>query len=249
MSARLFTQYPVHASVSENSGDSIVDTHLLMKDHLLFIVGIKLDVQRNLYDAEVPKYPLEVDVSVSHVGNSSSRRHYRLFQSGMRNQELLNCVIDDVIVSKSTRKAAMFPSWWLEKYDHLRLPKERLVLPEPATRDNIFSDEFLVDFEHTDHNKHTTTAAYIRFCFNAAFRHIQKSDYKNVTEEHFGTGTKSLTVLFFKESSLGKKLIVQSWESGPGILNFQIRNEKYDLCCSVMVDFHKSDCKSAKARM
>lgn len=243
VSVRLFTQYPAKSTETGSANDSIVDTHRLMQDHLLFIVGLKLDITRAFYDLDQPKCPLSVDVSVSHVGNSSTRRVFKIVHPSLEKsgETFATCEIDDTIVSKVTRKPAAFPDWWIEKYGNLRAPKSKLAVASPEENAIIFSDNYDVEFEHIDHNKHTTTSAYVKFCFNAAFRNVQKCNYRTVTSEHFSSGMKTAVVLFFRESSFGDVLTIHSWENEheSGFLSFQCKNQSGELCCSMSVWFHQ----------
>jgi len=234
VSTRLFTQYPARSTETGDMGDSIVDTHHLMKDHLLFIVGMKMDISSTFYDLNIPKFPLTVDVSVSHVGRSSSHRVYKVLHKSCATRPLVTCAIDDVIVDKVTRKSAPFPDWWDDKYGHLKCSeKSRLSVSTSKASTLLFNDKFTVDFEHVDHNGHTTTSAYVKFCFNAAFRNVHKKNYNSNLAECFSKGINTLTMLFFKESSYGDVLTVASWESEDDTITFQCKNDSGEMCSSV----------------
>lgn len=210
---------------------------------------MQLDISRTFYDLDLLKFPLTIDVSVSHVGRSSSRRCYKICQLSQPDNPCVTCSIDDVIVDKHTRKPAAFPKWWEEKYSYLKSSKPKLTVQEPTNSHKVLTDQFTVDVEHIDHNGHTTTSAYVRFCFNAIYRTMQKANFSSETVENLRNGTKTLTVLFHKESSIGDILTVESWECRPGQLNFHIKNSSNVLCCSMSVLLHKSSENLGKSRM
>lgn len=244
VSARLFTQYPVkHAG---NPCDSIVDTHLLMKENILFFVAMKVDINRIFHDPETPKFPLSIEAEVTHAGNSSTRRSYTVKHPSI-STPYITCQCDDVLVSKSNRQPAMFPDWWKKKYSKLVKPKE--IFKKPSIHDGAYTKDYnmKVEFEHLDHNSHTTTSAYLKFSINAAFQTVRDNPSGYISIEHMRAGLKSITMFFHGESNFGDMLNVKTSENccHGNVMLVEIRNLSRDktgndgLCCSVVLEFYE----------
>ncbi|XP_045209370.2 uncharacterized protein LOC123561193 [Mercenaria mercenaria] len=243
VSVRLFTQYPVeHAG---NPCDSIVDTHLLMKENILFFVSLKIDINRHFHNPDSPKFPLTVTAEVTHAGNSSTRRRYTVKHTSM-SSPCITCETDDVLVNKSSRRPTAFPDWWVKKYSNLIKPKMKF--EKPLKKSDAFTNksEMKVEFEHLDHNLHTTTRAYLKFAINATFKTAASERHGYIGIEHLRAGIKCIQMFFHGESNYGDILIVQTFEnkSNKNEVLIEIRKhsasqEKELECCTVVLEFYE----------
>lgn len=244
VSTRLFTQYPVEHT--GNPGDSIVDTHHLQKEHFLFSVALKMDINRTFHDPEMPKFPLHAEVEVTHVGRSSSRRVYNIKHPD-NPTPYITCAVDDVIVNKTSRQPTPFPDWWQQKYSYLERPKVNFEKLKEIPDSVSGRSEVQVEFEHMDHNLHTTMSAYLKYCINAAFKIITHENYEgHLSSAYLGAGVKCIQMFFHSESNYGDTLIMEMLESSSkeNEVYFKIKKrtasqEKEIECCFVVIEFYK----------
>ncbi|KAL4219119.1 hypothetical protein ACF0H5_021702 [Mactra antiquata] len=244
VSIRLFTQHP--AKHTDNPENSIVDTHILQRDHLIFAVGFKMNIDRSFHAQDSLKFPLKVLAEFTNAGKSSGRRVCTVTHSSNENRPYIVCEMDEVLVSKETRRPISYPAWWISKFSHLIKEKNKLILPKKPTDLPLYKSEIIIEFEHMDHNAHTTMSAYLKFCSNVAFRIAMERNSRGFTLDNFGAGIKCIHMQFYNESGYGDKLVVKSWlnEDLPGQINFELykliesdHETNEVLCCAAFLQF------------
>lgn len=244
VSVRLFTQYPVDHT--GNPKDSIVDTHRLQKENFLFAVALKMDINRTFHDPESSKFPLHGVAEVTHVGNSSTRRLFTIKHT-KNTEPYITCAIDDVIVNKLSRRPSAFPEWWQQKFAHLKRPKEKFQKPIKSPETCSSRSDICIEFEHMDHNLHTTMSAYLKFCINAAFKTVvSETHHGHFTSAHLHAGVKCIQMFFHSESNYGDSLALEMFENrskaNEVVFEIKKRTAKPDTfidCCTVVLEFYE----------
>ena len=249
---RSFTNWPVAHSGSPR--DSIVDTHKLIEEHFLFIVSMKIEISDNFYQSESPKFPLRMDIELTHRGNSSSRKVYTLFHERLESPYAV-CKIDDVLVNGETRKPMTFPSWWKQKFHYINGGPKNTIGEWPATSDElvkVMEEEYTVLYGDIDHNRHTNYSTYIKFCFDSIFNGVSNLKFKMVGSGNLDRGIKIMEMTFHGETNYRDTLIVELFEDydKPNCVFCNVRKANHEVkCCSIFFEFYSKVDKQLEGKL
>ena len=225
---------------------SFADLHLITKDHSFFIIGVNMKIKQHLYDEESPKFPLSVNMALDNVGISSKRLFQRLFHNEL-GTEYVECSFADVLVSEVNRKPVPYPSWWVEKYGNV-CKEERLtafILPAERLANPCYTST-RVNLSDTDFNKHTNTAAYVKFCYESIFENVSDNKYKNIKHNHFYCGVKSVSVRYTNQSGLHDELDITSWQDtlDGNTIYTGVAKKGGKSCCQMKIEFYNDKLQS-----
>ncbi|KAL4219120.1 hypothetical protein ACF0H5_021703 [Mactra antiquata] len=183
-----------------------------------------MNIDKSFHAQDSLKFPLKILVGFTNAGKSSGRRVCTVTHSSNENRPYIVCEMDEVLVSKETRRPISYPAWWISKFSHLIKEENKLSFPEKPNDLPFYKSAIIIEYEHIDHNAHTSMSAYLKFCSNLAFRIAMESKSRGLTLEHFGAGIQCIKMQYYNESGYGDKLVVKSWfnEDLPGQLNFEL---------------------------
>ena len=222
---------------------SWVDLHLLAKSFNFYVVAIDMKFSKNLYSETSPKFPLSVCISLDYVGKSSRRSTHRLCHNDVE-KDYVSVICTEVLVSPETKKPVPYPNWWIEKYAPLcendklvsfALPKDRLQNPCKTST--------TVDKSDTDYYNHTNTGSYIKFFCESIFRNISKNAYKNICQNHFDSGVKSINLTLAGSALLHDELDIITWEDSidENIAYGEIVVKEGNTCCDMKIEFYNDN--------
>ena len=241
-SALTFTFWPVHHT--ERPNGSFLDVNRFHKDVVFFTVASKVEVNQSFYKLTSPKYPLKLSLKLTFVGKSSFVITSTLESPGQYSP-YATFSFTTVIVDPKTRLPTPGPNWWREKYANIRgqTPPMRIKLLQRPQHARCLSIRIV--YSDTDDNSHTNWSTYIRACYDAFMDNALKKTYEHVSEKDALKGVKYMELSFQKESSIGDKLDVYSWETNnheDNKLAFEIVKGS-DICFQARMGFHKHEIK------
>lgn len=221
---------------------TFADLDTLLKENYEFYATLDIEMNREFHRVSSPKYPLEILCELIYIGNSSYRT-LKTLRHLEKDVPYGTCSIQSVLVNRATRKPTQLPEWWRVKYEPYCKNGKPLKMDKLTKGLHLKITSFPVTVYNSncDWYKHTHFSSYIMFCYNAYIDGVNKGSYDHVTQSSLDNGIKTLTISFIKESLLGDKLTVDSWEDfgKPNCLNFEIK--KYnDVCCQVVITFHEN---------
>ena len=235
-SVRAYSFWPVPHG--ERPTDSHIDSHNLLIDHFYFIASTRMCINQNLYDLNMPKYPLIATKSLEFVGKSSF-----LLKTSIKHPDVdksyADCYVQTVLVDPKTRKPSPLPDWWREKYvKHVQNNPQLKLEPLLEPNENTFSFPVMVNSRDVDSYKHANWSSYIRFCDDACAMHTHLGNYKKVDNDRINCGLREFQISFKKESLLGDQLHVKSWEDleKSGCVNFKVKNGS-DVLAEVKMEY------------
>ena len=173
---------------------------------MVFITGVRTDIDKTFHDLESPKFPLYVRTYLKSFGKSSKTCSYELRHDGS-DALYVSCDVTDVLISKTSRKPVKYPDWWIDKYSP-HVENRQTVLPEMhIPGGDPFMTKVTVSHCDTDTHRHTNWASYIKFCSdNIHAREMQyDKTYIPVTD-----GIRSFDIKYTAESALADELSVTS---------------------------------------
>ena len=202
---------------------------------------MRIDISESFHKFENPKFPLYVDVEVTHYGKSSSRKVYTLLHENSSSPYAV-CQIDDVLVDGKSRKPMPFPSWWQEKFSYINCaPKEPLDRwPSSVNLVMIVKEDYLVLYEDIDTNVHTNYSTYVKFCYDSIYKGVCDAKFRMLKSEHLTRGCKSMTMTFHGETNYRDLLTVELFEDSArfGGVFCYVRKANGDKCCTVCFEFY-----------
>ena len=212
---------------------------------------MQIDISESFYKLESPKFPLNVDVEVTHRGNSSSRKIYTLFHEEVSSPYAV-CQIDDVLVDGKSRKPMTHPPWWKEKFIYINNGPKELIGQWPSASDlvKVTAEEYMVLYSDVDTNQHTNYSTYIKFSYDSIVKTAKDKSFRMLNVEHLEKGLKSLAITFHGETNYRDILTVELWEDSarPGCIFSIIKKPDNIKCCSLVLEFYgpSGQCKAGK---
>lgn len=160
-----------------------------------------------------------VEKELVHVGNTSfvSRS---LVKSPNRQSTLAIAKFLSVHVDRTTRKKKQLPSWFREKFGHVKQETQKFEIPD-VQRD--WNCKVKVAHSDIDINKHANFSAYIGYCQDAVYKHQkQQSNLSSFNR----LGLEEIELSYLGESVEGEELSLYVQQtSGPAVV-FLVSVEK-----------------------
>ena len=224
--------------------NSLADFHVVLQNHLFFVVSANVTIHKYFYDEESPKFPLYVNASLDHVGRSSKRLSYRLYHPDVET-EYVTCHVDDVLVSNISRKPVGYPDWWVEKFAHL-CKGEKSIFELPRTQlSKTYNTSYQVTSTDIDTYKHANWSSYVKFCFESVYKNVYENKYDKITQNHIDSGLKSFSLVYKNESSLYDNLNICTREDkfDETVVYGDVFKEDGTLCFQMLMDFYNNSIK------
>lgn len=191
-------------------GESFVDVERLYKNYLLFIASTSTTVSPDLYRISTVKAPLEFDVKLDFVGNTSFKLRTSIYAQSI-SLPLYENDTQTVCVNIETRRPSSLPDWWREKYSAVKgepLKPSRLNIPENV--ESRYNRQ--VQPSDVDTYMHLNWSNYIKFCHDAfVCSEIQKKGMDKATEAF--RNMKQFSISFIKEAAVGDSINVRLWQN------------------------------------
>ncbi|CAG5131212.1 unnamed protein product [Candidula unifasciata] len=87
----------------------------VLHDRTLVTSSLQVALSRNIHNYQVPKWPLQAEVTLGYVGKSSLSISLAVYGS-ISPEPLLTHLIQFVSIDTETRKPMPFPDWFMNKY-------------------------------------------------------------------------------------------------------------------------------------
>ena len=244
----MYSAYRCFANPETTSNDtlqqkSFADLHLLTESFHFYMVSIDMKFSKYLYSEQSPKYPLSVHIELDNVGKSSRRCTHRLYHNDV-GVDYASFICTDVLVSKETKKPVPYPDWWINKFSPLCKNDRQAKFALPQDRlQNPCKTSTVVNLSDTDVYKHTNTGCYLKFCCESIFRNISRNVYKNINQNHFDSGVRSVNLVLAGQSVVDDELDITTWEDSMdnNIMYGQIVKKEGDICCYMKIEFYNDN--------
>ena len=235
-----YIAHPEEANSDKHQQKSFADLDLLAKAYNFYAIRLDVKINKYLYNENSPKYPLSVTVTLDYVGKSSKRTIHRIFHQDDLETPYVECILTDVLVSQDTMKPAPYPDWWIEKYAPLckrdKLPN--LVLPTVNEQTHCRTST-VVNLSDTDIYKHTHITSYIKYFYDSVYRNISNNGYKNISQNHFDSGVKSVSLEYTGQSIVHDELDITTWEiCNDNVVYGTIEKKGGNECCRIKMEFY-----------
>jgi len=161
-------RYYVHHQPLDDTGRTFRDFAQLTDDCLMFLVTAEIEMAKEMFDFNIPKFPLHIAVHGGYVGNTSLNTITRIYNE--EDTQLCSNTTHIVMIDKTSRRPKPLPVWWREKYSKLGNSQMHgpLVMKKFQKPDKTGSYQTNVAWSDTDTNLHTNWTSYARFMVDAA---------------------------------------------------------------------------------
>ena len=224
---------------------SFADLHLFTEDFYFYSTRLDVKINKYLYEEQSSKFPLFATIALDNVGKSSKRSTLSLHHTDVE-MAYVECILTSVLVSQETKKAVPFPEWWVDKFKHLckNDKQEKLFIPTEGLRNHCHS-KALVNLSDIDVYKHTNTASCLKYFYESIYRHILSKGYTNISQNHFESGVKSVTLEYTGQSVVHDELDVTTWEDEieENVVYGKIEKNGYE-CCHMKMEFYDDKLQS-----
>ncbi|XP_064604848.1 uncharacterized protein LOC135470060 [Liolophura sinensis] len=151
-----------------------IDNRRLRQDRRLYFSYFRIKLNTPLIDPRSLLYKkIWLEEELVHVGNTSFIIN-SLLKSPDRRNTLAIAKSLSVIVDKETHKKRQLPSWFKEKFGHIKQEPVKFEIPEVPRHWNC---KVKISHNDIDLNKHANFSAYISYCQDAVYKHqVQQSN-------------------------------------------------------------------------
>ncbi|KAI8767403.1 hypothetical protein BgiMline_026392 [Biomphalaria glabrata] len=207
-----------------DSGDTFLDWKIITEDRFTFVSSTHFKMSKQLYNADIPKWPLDVDVSLAYVGNSSMASITSFYNSGDTSEPLWSQVNQVVCVDKVTRKPIPFPDWYKDKYKEKCCMDKGLIIKPFQRPTKTYCMPVVVRWSDTDGYNHTNFASYVHWVVNAIHASLSEqsaevakdesssSAMPLISKEIITNGLKDIQICYLSESLENQSLDVHIWQ-------------------------------------
>lgn len=218
-SARFFS----HHWPLDDSGRTFRDYADLTSDCMTFLVTSRMDIQRNLYDPNVPKCPLDIKVEGGYVGNTSLNSVATV--QTKCGQSLLSNVNQVVTIDKSTRRPKPISDWWKEKYAKSGEKFTALKFNKYPKPETVEPFKIHVVRSDLDGNNHTNWSCYVRYSLDGLYYNVKQGKLHTFHDVE-RRGLQSMELLFLGESFDDDTLDVYVWQEEEDGYKVRVHIEK-----------------------
>uniref|UniRef100_A0A0B6ZMA6 Uncharacterized protein n=1 Tax=Arion vulgaris TaxID=1028688 RepID=A0A0B6ZMA6_9EUPU len=181
--------FPEHYPYKENM-KKWFDFGELHEDRSIFMSSIEVVLSPNMYNKQIPKWPLETKVRLGYIGNSSVAIHLEVYTPGGQ-EPLLTHVVQMVSVDTKTRKPKQFPDWFMNKYKDQCSMKEGFRLRAFQRPQKTFTYRREVMWLETDFNQHTNFASYVRYALDGLHSALKRQNDMATASHHSSSSESS----------------------------------------------------------
>lgn len=204
-SARFFA----HHWPLDDNGRIFRDYAELTDDRLTFLVTSVMDIKSEMYDAKLPKSPLDVKVQGGFIGNSSLNSISTVFTSA--GLELMSNVHQVVSIDRTSRRPLPLPDWWKQKYAKSAKSFHSLKFSKIEKPETIPCYDYKVARSDLDGNNHANWSVYVKFSLDALY-HFSKTGYLASMPNFDSFCLQRMELLYSGESFDDDVLKVYAWE-------------------------------------
>ncbi|KAK7495671.1 hypothetical protein BaRGS_00013118 [Batillaria attramentaria] len=169
-----------------------------------------------MYDPQVSKWPLEVEVRPGHIGNTSLSTVSTITSpSDKQSGELYSQIAQVVLVDKVTRRPTPVADEWRRLYlPHCVRGEQPLIIPrQQVPTDGAASVyQVKVSWSDTDNYNHTNFASYPRFALDAIHDALSQGLLpESLSEKDIAAGVAEVKISYIGEAVEGDMLQVHVW--------------------------------------
>lgn len=214
---------------------SIFKQHLAPNQHMLML-GNRLTLSRRFYDKASIILPMNLELSLLHLGNSSfdSKISLKEVSSG---QELVSAMRRIACVDINTHRAIRLPVEMKKSLlINTGIKGETQPVFEPVSPQSPpvlhFRHKVTVRYDDIDFLFHTNQASYARFAENCAAAATQAGFYKNFKSDICFYFVHKVDIIHMEETYVDDELEVATWqdENDRNLLYFMITKEGKRVC-------------------
>lgn len=107
--------YALHKTDSV-TGNEFLDWPRAMNGRYTFVSSAEFRMSQDLYNPDIPKWPLDAKFSLGNVGNSSIANVIEFYVHGKDEEPLWTNITQIVSIDMTTRRPTPLPEWFKDKY-------------------------------------------------------------------------------------------------------------------------------------
>ncbi|XP_045193464.1 uncharacterized protein LOC123549431 [Mercenaria mercenaria] len=194
---------------------SFLDYLALRQQNLrVFVKACVMDISSEFYETTTPKAPLDVQVKLTDIGNSTFTTTNELFCGGDLNPSIRTRSVY-AFTNKKTSQLEPVPDWWRNRFTPLlKSPSgnnKPFVTTSPKSAPTHMNC-FTIPLSDTDHNERTRCASYLRYFTENTSVASRKELLKHIKSSFHEFHIKRLSMLYFGATNWGDMLISETWQ-------------------------------------
>ena len=206
---------------------SFLDYEHLDKQNLTTIVkACILDISSDFYETITPKAPLDVEMKLGHIGNTTFTTVLSLMCGG-KMKPSVRIKNMHTLINFHHNKVEELPEWWKNMFltDALK-DKQYLINVAPKQLDGkAFTHHFCVPLSDTDIFQKTRCSSYLRYFVENASIASSREEFKVLKNNFHEFHVKKMKMLYFEPTCWGDELVSQCWEGEDLKLHCQVLKE------------------------
>lgn len=225
----------------DENGQCFIDVDkLCTKDYLIFVMASSMKLRKEMYDLNIPKYPVCMDIKLSNIGKTSFDVQTEGYVSDFP-EPLFFIQAKTVFVCNETKKPKSPPDWWFEKFTkevyQETVPMERFSM-DGKDKNHSLESKVTVSTADVDSYLHSNWANYVRYSYNAYAESCISQGAADDSTRLFRQ-LSDLSILYKKETKVGDVLTTKvSPHMNDRDAFFITTLKDQDVACECRMKFH-----------
>lgn len=194
---------------------SFIDYLAIRNQNLrIFVKASVMEIGSDFYETTTPKAPLDVNVRLYDIGNTTFTVVNELSCGGKLKPSIRTRSVYAVI-NKKTGKIEPTPDWWRRRFVPLaecKSQNKQLISPVEKSGPT-YRSEFTIPLNDTDHNERTRCSSYLNYFNESTSVASRKELLKHIKSSFHEFHVKRLSMLYFGPTGWGDTLTAETWQS------------------------------------
>ncbi|KAL4234946.1 hypothetical protein ACF0H5_006588 [Mactra antiquata] len=201
---------------------------LRQKNLRIYVKACVMDIHSNFYETTTPKAPLDIQVKLTNIGNTTITTTNELYCGGKLNPSIRTRSVY-ALINKKTNEAESVPEWWRSRFSPLITSSENKLMVMPSKKvEPAHVNHVTIPLHDTDHNERTRCASYLRYFTENTSIASRKEKLKHIQSTFHEFHIKRMSMLYWGPTQWGDSLLSETWqENNPRTIMCQISKDNH----------------------
>lgn len=182
------------------------------KNLRIYVKACIMDINSNFYETTTPKAPLDIQVKLTDIGNTTITTTNELYCGGKLSPSIRTRSVY-AIINKKTNQAEQVPDWWRNRFSPFISKSANKLHVMPLKKvEPTHLNHFTIPLSDTDHNERTRCASYMRYFTENTSIASRKEQLKHIKSTFREFHIKRMSMLYWGPTQWGDVLTSETWQ-------------------------------------
>lgn len=179
----------------------------------VFVKACVMDISSEFYETTTPKAPLDSQVKLTGIGNTTFTTTNELFCGGSLKPFIRTRSVY-AFTNKKTSQLEPVPEWWKNRFSSLikTSGNNKPFITYTQKSEPTHKNSLTIPLGDTDHNERTRCASYLRYFTENTSVASRKELLKHIESSFHEFHIKRLSMLYFGPTNWGDMLTSETWQ-------------------------------------